>query len=61
MMFGNVNHMPLVICYIAMIFSMALIEKDGLPINFLVIFHSFLYVYQRVANNKTLFFAPFFP
>ena len=26
----------------------------------MVIFHSFLYVYQRVANNKILFFALFF-
>ena len=36
------------------------IEIDDLPINFMVIFHSFLYVYQRVANNKILFFALFF-
>ena len=31
------------------------VEIDGLPINSMVIFHSFLYVYQRVSpGNSTL-------
>ena len=43
---GKIRCYPLVICYIAI--ENGPVEIVDFPINSMVIFHSFLYVYQRV-------------
>ena len=45
------SHYPLVICYIAIENGPFIVIVD-LPMNSMVIFHSFLYVYQRVSTEE---------